>query len=377
MQIAFLLTLQHLSFATSMAARIVFALHALDLGASAFEVGLLAAVFQGPALLLSFAIGILADRFGARWLLATGVLCGAAGLLLAGLTAGMPALYAAAALCGMWSPVAAVVVQKHVGSLSTRETLARNLSNQALSNSLTGVTGPLYAGYMVEHLGHPAATFALLPFAALVVLMLLAGGKLLPGAQGRSETAHAPIRFDSAMWRLMMTTGAVQLAVELYPFYLPLYGHAIGLPASVIGMAVSSAYVATFFARAMLPRLVGRFRDDLLLGGALAFSGLAFALVPLAESPAALVAVSLLHGAGMAFGGPLVLMLVYRGVPPERAGTVLGLRVTANSAVRVAAPPLFGALVALIGLTGVFLTTAALIGAASWAIGARRPQTPR
>lgn len=378
MRIPFVLAILYLSFAAILAARIAFSLHALQLGASAFEVGVLAAASHGPALLLSFAIGLMADRFSARRLLALSLLCGTAGLVLAWLLPGLPTLYAASALCGIWSAFVSVLMQQLIGGLSRPEALTRNFSNQALTASLAGLSGPLLAGFAIEHLGHARAMLVLLPFAALVALLLLVGGGLLPRARRNAGAAPESGTFATPrLWRLMLISGAVQLAVELYPFYLPLYGHAIGLSASTIGVAISSVYVASFCVRIVLPRVVGRYGEERMLACALATSALAFALVPVCESAPALVAVSLVQGMGMAFGGPLVLMLLYRGVPRERAGAALGLRMTANSAVRVAAPPAFGALAAAFGLPGVFLATAALIGASGWAIGRRKGRASR
>lgn len=374
MQVSFVLCIQYLSFTVLLSARTIFSLFALELGASAFEVGALAAVNQAPALLLSFVIGLMADRLGTCGLFAFGLLCGSAGLAIAWLAPGMPALYGAAVLCGIWSAFTVVLMQRAVGMLSKPETLTRNFSNQAMINSLAGVSGPLLAGYAIEHLGHARAIVVLLPFALLIGTLLLIGGGLLARAsRGMPATSRgpAPENIGRGLTRLLLISGAVQLAMELFPFFLTLHGHAIGLSAAAIGFVISSAYVASLAARVILPPVVRRFGEERILSLALALSAFAFVLMPAFHSAATLVGVSLVQGLGMAFGGPLVLLLLYKGVPRERAGAAIGLRMTANAAIRVGSPPVFGASVVILGLPGVIFVTAALVGASGWAIGRR------
>ena len=78
MAINLILLFNILVFVGVTAARMVFSLYALELGANAAGVGaILAMVYLFP-LLLSWPIGVLADRFGSRWLLAGGAAGGAA-----------------------------------------------------------------------------------------------------------------------------------------------------------------------------------------------------------------------------------------------------------------------------------------------------------
>ena len=77
MAINLILALNVLVFVGVTAARIVFSLYALELGANAAGVGAILAMMYLFPLLLSWPIGVLADRFGSRWLLAGGAFgCG-------------------------------------------------------------------------------------------------------------------------------------------------------------------------------------------------------------------------------------------------------------------------------------------------------------
>ena len=80
------------------AARIVLTLYALELGAPASVVGALGALFYLFALLLSWPIGALVDRAGARRLMLFAAACSTGAMLLPYFVGALPAFYAAAAL---------------------------------------------------------------------------------------------------------------------------------------------------------------------------------------------------------------------------------------------------------------------------------------
>ena len=76
-------------------ARVLFSLLALELGANAFEVGLIAAGIQVPMLLFSVPVALLMDRLGGRWLLLAGSVFGVLAVLLAYFYPVLPAIIAA------------------------------------------------------------------------------------------------------------------------------------------------------------------------------------------------------------------------------------------------------------------------------------------
>lgn len=176
MPIRFVLVTVYLSFTALLAVRMLFTLYALELGASAFEVGLLAAAQQLVPLFLSIGIGTLGDRFGARWLYAGGAAAGGLGLLLPYFFPGLPALFAAAVLCGLWSVCTAVLTLSLVGVLSPPEQLPRKFSNHSQTTSPPGQSGRamglrLTGNSLVRTAGPPV-------FGALAALLGLASVSL-------------------------------------------------------------------------------------------------------------------------------------------------------------------------------------------------------
>jgi len=154
MAIALTLWLDFFNFVAAGAGRVLFTLFALHIGASASEVGLLGGLLFVFPLLLSWPVGAMADRLGARGLLAFASVSGAVSLLLPYFFHTLTVLYVAAALNGLAQAFFHVTLQNNIGSLSKPEQRARNFTNFSLIGALTNFVGPLIAGFSIDHWGH-------------------------------------------------------------------------------------------------------------------------------------------------------------------------------------------------------------------------------
>ncbi len=357
-------------FVAIVGARVLFVLYALDLGASPFAVGLLATATQIFPLLLSYPAGVLQDRFGARWLLAAAACSGGIGISLPYFFPGMPALYIACALCGVWSAFVIVLTQALVGMLSPPSELARHFSHYTLMAWSTQLFGPLIAGYSIDAFGYAHSCLVLIPIALLTVLMMAVWGKRLPGGARRAGQAPSlrGVLADRGVLRVLAASGAVQLAMELFPFFIPLFGHALELPASTIGWLLGSASIAAMVLCLVLPRLAARHSEERLLGFCFAGSAFAFAMLPLAPGAPWLALVCVVFGLTMGGGQALSTMLMYKRATPGQPGAAMGLRMMTNSATRVAGPPLLGYLAAVLGLASAPWATAALMVCSAWVL---------
>jgi len=92
MNIHLILVLAFFNMTSVRAGRVLVALYALDLGAQSFAVGMLAATFAIFPGVLSWPIGMMADRTGSRWPLMLGTAGLAFGALAPYFFPGMPAL---------------------------------------------------------------------------------------------------------------------------------------------------------------------------------------------------------------------------------------------------------------------------------------------
>jgi MFS family permease len=139
---------------------------------------------------------------------------------------------------------------------------------------------------------------------------------------------------------------------------MPIYGRALGLSATAIGVIMSAFAISIILVRMFLPFAVRRTGEAQLLTYAMFLAAAAFLLFPLFENPRALAAVSFVLGIACGCGQPLSMTMVFSASPRERAGEATGMRITANQMTHFTIPLAFGAVGSAVGLAAVFLTNA-------------------
>ena len=365
MAIHLTLALVFIQFVVVSAARVVLSLYALTLGAPPSTVGVLGGMFYVFPLLLSLPIGALADRIGSRRLLMTGGVFGTCALVLPYFLRTVPAFYVAAALSGLSLAFFHVTLQNLMGILSRPDEHARNFSNFSVVGAMTNFVGPLVAGFSIDLAGHAIACLIIASLSLTTIVMLAVWGHVLPG--GNPAIAHgtgAALKSltDGGVRRTLFASGMTQLGSDLFQFYLPIYGHAIGLSASVIGGILAAFATASFVVRLFLARMVKRWPAQRLLAFSFYLGALGFALVPFSKDPVTLALVAFVFGLGMGIGTPLTVILMFSCSAEGRSGQTLGLRLTTNNFVRVAGPIAIGAIGSAFGVFAVFLINALLMG---------------
>ncbi len=375
--LAFTLTL--LTITCVQAGRVLFLLFALKLGADPFAVGILAGTSSALPLLLSWQVGRLADRFGSRPLLTVGAVGGALGMLAPYYMPGLPALYLAAVTNGLLFACCGVSLQNLVGLLSSPTDRAKNFSNFSLMASAANFLGPLIAGFSIDLSGYGVACAYLVLLVLVPIVMLLIWGNLLPGGSHNDSPAGSvrDMLTGSGLWRVMVTSSLVVTGVVLFQFYIPIYGHSLGLSASVIGVVLAIFPGAAFVVRMFLSRMVSLLGEEKLLAYAFFIGAAGLILVPFSKGAVTLGLISFLFGIGMGCGQPITIMMTFSGSEKGRSGEALGLRITANHLARMIVPVVFGMIGSAFGIFPVFLANAVMLAsggllAGSGAIGRKK-----
>jgi MFS family permease len=344
-------------FCSISSARVALSLYALDLGATPAKVGLVVATLYVFPLLISWPVGRYADRVGSRWLILAGALCGICAMSIPFFVHDVAAMYAAGTLLGFSFAIYNVLLQNIVGLLSPPEARARNFGNASLIGAASAFSGPLLAGIAVDHAGHAAACLYLGLLSVIVSVLVTLRGHLLPtgsrGPGGAAGGLRAALG-DRDMLRILATSSLVQLGQDLYQFYIPVYGHGIGLSGSAIGGVLANFAAAAFCVRFLMPRLIARLGEERVLGHSFCLAAAGFLLVPFFENVAALCALSFMFGLGMGCGQPITTMLIFSRSAEGRSGETLGLRQTVNNVLRVSGPASFGLVATAFGLPPVF-----------------------
>lgn len=306
------LALTFFNFTGANAMKVLLTLYALELGASATVVGVLGGLLFLFPLLLSWPIGALADRKAARGLLTFAAACAAVSLLLMYLFPNLTVFYVAAALNGLALAFFHVTLQNLIGTLSSAEDRARNFGNFSLAGAMTSFAGPLLAGFSIDHLGFAWACVVTGAMSLVVLVLLMLRGGLLPPARPKPKaSAEQGGLIDRRVMIMLVTSGLVQMGYDLFQFYVPIHGHALGLSASAIGGVLATLATAVFIVRMFLSRLVDRYPGEKLLMMVFATGAVAFVLLPFAASGFALGVLAFLFGLGMGIGIPLTVILMY------------------------------------------------------------------
>ena len=349
--------------------RLVTSLFALELGASAFKVGVLAGLYAFLSLLLAIQAGKVCDRFGPARPMIVGALLGTAALGIAFTFASLEALYVCAALSGAGFIFFNVSVQSLVALMSTPAGRSRNFSILSQSYSVSTLGFPLLVGFSLEYLGAVPSYLLLAALALVPALLLPAAAPLMrartaaAGATPRSNVLE--LLRDRPLRSSFVSSGLVVTGWDLYTFYLPVYAHAIGLDPVTIGTLLAIFGGAAFVVRYFLPPLVERLTEAGLLAWAMLLAAALFVVFPLFRDVYALGLLSLALGLTLGLGQPLSMMITYSRAPAARAGEANGVRLMVNHFTHFAVPIVSGALGTAFGVGPVFWLNAGCLAAAA------------
>lgn len=369
--------MNHAAFAGS---RVVISLYALKLGADQMTIGVLVALYAICPMLLAVWVGKLADRIGPRLPILVGTAGVGAALLLTPLFPFLATLFVAALLIGTSFHFFFVTVTGMTGAIDGPEQRVRNYAMVSLGFSGAAFLGPMAAGFSIDHLGHLPAFLVLAAFTLVPLVLVCFRPDFLPAAAKRQKAEEKRNILD--LWRIpalrnvFITSGFIASGFDLFQFYLPIYGHAVGLSASAIGVVMGFFALATFLIRVALPRLVKGSSEAEILTYAILFAAFSSLLFPFFRSAYALAAVAFLLGLGLGCGQPMSLSLMYSLSPAGRVSEAAGLRVMANNFTHLVIPLCFGAIGSAFGFFPVFFSNAAMLTAGGLLMRSQRGEVP-
>lgn len=348
--------------------RVVASLFALKLGASPFTIGLLIGVYAVFPLLLGVYSGRISDRLGARRPMIGGIALLAVGLVVPAVWPTLPALFASAILVGTGFVFFNVSNQTLGGALGSPEERTRNFATLGLGYAGGHFAGPVTAGYTIDYFGYTAGYLVLAAF-TVAPLALIAIDRRLDTHETRRQGPRRRT-FDllkvPVLRRTIIVSALITTGWDLFGFYVPIYGHSIGLSASTIGNVLGAFAVATFIVRAVLPQLTRRYGIEPVLAAAAFGAAVLFVPFPLIEYVPVLFVLSFGIGLALGVSQPLTLNLAYNHSPPGRSGEVTGLRLTINNITHIGVPVTAGGLAAALGVGPVFWTSAALLAVSGY-----------
>lgn len=362
--------LGHVAFAGG---RFSLTLQAVALKASPLAIGLLMSLMMVLPMLLSVHAGRWSDRLGYTRPAAIGLAMTAASCLVAAFLPQMAGLCISSVLLGSGYTLAHVAVNNAIGRAAAPGQLTRAFSATALGFSLSGMSGPLVAGFLIDHFGY-ASAFLVLPLFAVAALAMLFWRRpvhtdpIAPRAADHSVIdllRHAPLR------AVFITSGLLSMGWDLFTFLAPLHGARSGLSATATGLVMGAFGAGTFAIRLLLPVFMSRVSEWRTLSGALLVTALCYLLFPLAVTLPVMLVAAFAIGLSLGCGQPMAMSLLHLTAPASRVGEAVGVRTSIVSASQTVLPLLFGAVGTAVGVGAVFWTAATLL-AAGGAFASRR-----
>lgn len=339
-----------LGHAAYTASRLTTSLAAIRLDAPTAIVGLLLSLNAIAPMVLSIAMGRWIDRTGTRVPMLMGSVAMCVGLSVPSVMLSIPALCFSSVLMGLGFIIFHMCIQKLTGELADGAERVRNFGMLAVALSISGFSGPVIAGFIIDHAGEGASFAA--AFGACTVMV--AGALVLlkwhwrfdgkPHAIGQAASGGRTLDLlrTPLMRRIFIAVTLLAAAWDVHMFLVPIQGSTIGLTASQIGMVLGAFSVATFVVRLSMPIFARRMSEWQMVGGAQVIAAIAYFAFPLVESHYGLMLLAFGLGLGIGMGHPAVMAMVQGATPPGRTGEAVGLRMMVANASQTFLPLLFG-----------------------------------
>ena len=374
--------------------RLAAPLLALRDGHSAFTVGLLLALFSLSQVFLAIPAGRYADRHGLRKPMRLGV---SAAMLGAGLAVAVPQLLmlcVSALLMGGATGVAIVALQRHVGRAAQDPTeLKQVFSWLAIGPAISNFLGPVTAGLLIDHAGvwfggaagdttGFRAAFLVMALMPLLTWFWVRHTQELPPVQQSAGSTQAKVwdlLREPQMRRLLLVNWLLSSCWDVHTFVVPMLGHERGFSASVIGTILGSMAVSGAFVRMVMPLVAAHLREWAVITGAMVMTAVLFAVYPFMVSPWTMGICSVLLGLSLGSVQPMILSTLHQITPHALHGQAIGLRLMTLNLSSVLMPMLFGTAGLVVGVSVVFWTVGAMVGAGArvaWRLRPLAPQRP-
>jgi len=352
---------------------------ALREGYSEAAVGVLLALYALMQVFLALPAGRYADWHGLKRPVGWSVIAAAGGAAMAVAWPVFPVLCVSALLTGGATGAAVIALQRHVGRAAQTPTqLKQVFSWLSIGPAFSNFLGPFVAGLVIDHAGFRWAFFvmAVLP---LVAWAWIRGAHELPLPQRPANAAPSrawDLVREPMFRRLLIVNWFLSSAWDVHTFVVPVLGHERGLSASVIGTILGAFAIAAAAVRVLLPVIAAKVREWAMVAGAMVATALVYAVYPLMHTAVAMGVCSVLLGIALGCVQPMIMSMLHQITPHHRHGEAVGMRLMVINASSVAMPMLFGAAGTVVGISAVFWTMAAMVGAGSrLAAGLRADRT--
>lgn len=356
-----------------------------ELGVSGTAAGLIITAHGGVIVLASPLMGSLVDRFGPRRPFIAGLvvyaLGGGAGLFVDS----FGPLLASRVVLGVGTAAVYTAITVLIFELYEGQAMERALGYRSSANSAGAAVWPLVGGAV----GTVAWN---LPFGVYLIALPLGLLAVATVPETRAPTESETARADGSgssdglRDRLTATLGVFRRRPALLVVYLLYFGSnallysivvfypqflpAVGVTSSLaISLYLAANGAAGGVSAVLYDRLVARTRRITLVAAAFVLWAVGFTVATAVETPLGALLPVVAFGLGVGLVFPSTFAWVEQIAPPDRQGQFSAYVASFGYTGQFLAPVLFGPLVPLVGLRGVFGTAAAVAGVSVLTLG--------
>ncbi len=368
------LALCHISIHACMTGtRLAAPLGVLKFGGTAFEVGLLLALYSAASIVLAIPAGRFVDRNGMRWLVRFSAMACIFGTVCVAIRPSLLTLSVVALCAGAAVTCNLVAIQRYVGrAASNAEERKVAFSYVAIAPAISSLVGPTSTGFMLDLIGMrwTFAVLALLPLIALLTIQRVPEQEITPATPEDNKRSAWDLLREPGVKRLFFINILLSASWDVHTFVVPVFGHEKGLSASLIGLVAGSFAVCAIVVRLMLPTIAARLEERQVLGIAMTVTALTFAAYPFAPNAWVMMGMSAILGLVLGCVQPMIMSALHTLTPEHRHGEAVGLRLTVLNFSSAVMPLLFGGIGSAIGVSLVFWLSASALGAGLSAVRA-------
>ncbi len=312
---------------------------ALEIGATAFEIGLIFAIRMLPSLLFGLAAGTIADRADRTRQLfvvavASSVAMGLFGWLVATSTIHIWQIMALGFISGCIQTFDIPARQALVLDTVSNDTAQRALALNALAGRFAGAFGAILAGILISQIGITYSYGVVATIYTLVALLMVSlhvpqehRGLAEPQPFCQAFMASIQMAINIPVLRTLILIG---LICEIFAFShisaLPLFAQqALAAGPTGLGTLNAALSIGGAIAVGLLSLLPERVPRQPVLGAIFLTYGLSIIVLSTTRNLVAAVAVTLVIGCCAAAFDVLQQTLIQMAVPPEQRGRAVGL----------------------------------------------------
>ncbi|HEX2286403.1 MAG TPA: MFS transporter [Mycobacterium sp.] len=348
----------------------------LALGADGTTLGLTAACFAVPPILLAVGLGRWTERHHPAILLASGLCVSAVAAFALVVSESIPAMAIATTALGIGHTCGAIGTQSIMAQ--ARSSLARITRFGTLTavSALGQIVGPVLGGLIIGHSEQPSleSTSSALLVAAWVFVGALPAAALAMRARIHAST----VRTGRAerVWRLLrrrgmpaalMTSFSAKSGMDLLLVYMPLLGAVVGLTSAQVGVLLGISSTGALLARGATPFFVRRIPTLKLTVVATVVAATCLLVLAVSGTLAPMMIAMSVLGFALGLSQTTTMDWVVDLVDDTSRGSALGLRVATNRVGQAFILAVAGAVSGLWGVDAAFALLALVMFATAGA----------